>query len=171
MVKRNSLIIMDKDKILRRHLLSLLKDGNAHMTFDEAVKNYPVSMINVKFPNGTYSSWYLLEHIRITQNDILEFIANSKYIYLDWPKDYWPPENKRATEKDWKKTIESFQKDIKALEKIISNPGTDLYAKIPWGEGQTILREILLVADHNAYEVGEFAIMRQVMGTWDKNHK
>ncbi|MCL5435407.1 MAG: DinB family protein [Patescibacteria group bacterium] len=161
---------MNQDKLLREHLLGLLKGGSAHMTLEEAIENYPVSKINGIFPNGEYSSWHLLEHIRITQNDILEFITNSKYVYLDWPKDYWPARNKKATQKDWKKTIDSFKKDTKALEKIVSNPKTDLYAKIKWGEGQTILREILVVADHNAYHIGEFAIMRQVMNTWGNNH-
>lgn len=159
---------MNQDKILREHLLSLLKGGNAHMTFAEAIKNYPVAKINDIFPNGEYSSWHLLEHIRITQQDILNFIVNPDYKYLDWPKDYWPPRNKKATQKDREKTIESFQKDTKALEKFVSNPKTDLYSKIAWGQGQTILREILLVVDHNAYHIGEFAIMRQVMNNWEK---
>lgn len=162
---------MDKDKILREHLLSLLKGGNAHMTLDEAVKNYPVSMINVKFPKGTYSPWHLLEHIRITQNDILDFVRNSKYKEIEWPKEYWPPENKKATEKEWKKTISQFSADLKALQKIVLNPKTNLYAPISWGTGQTMLREIILVADHSAYHIGEFAIMRQVMGAWDISHK
>ena len=159
---------MNQDKILREHLLSLLKGGNAHMTLDDAVKNYPVSGINDIFPNGEYSSWHLLEHIRRTQNDILNFIVNPNYKELNWPKDYWPERNKKATQKDWKQTIELFEKDTKALEKIVSNPKTNLYAKIPWGEGQTILREILLVADHSAYHIGEFAIMRQAMDTWNR---
>jgi len=156
------------DKALRDHLLNLLRGGNAHMTLEEAIKNYPAAKINDIFPNGEYSSWHLLEHIRRTQNDILEFIINSKYVYLEWPKDYWPARNKKATQKEWDKTIASFRKDTKALEKIVANPKTDLYAKIPWGEEHTILREILLVADHNVYHIGEFAIMRQVMSTWDR---
>jgi hypothetical protein len=154
------------DKALRDHLIKLLKGGNAHMTLEEAVKDYPLSKINDIFPNGEYSSWHLLEHIRRTQNDILEFIVNSNYQDKEWPKDYWPGRTKKATQKDWEKTISSFQKDIQALEKIVANPKTDLFAKIKWGDGQTILREILLVADHTAYHVGEFAIMRQTMQTW-----
>jgi hypothetical protein len=156
------------DKVLREHLKNLLKGGNAHMTLEEAVKNYPVSKINDIFPNGEYSSWHLLEHIRRTQNDILNFIINPNYKELAWPKDYWPARNEKAAQKDWEKTIVSFQKDAKALGKIVSDPKIDLYVKIAWGDGQTILREILLVADHNAYHIGEFAIMRQVMNTWNK---
>lgn len=156
------------DKALRGHLLNFLKGGNAHMTLEEAVKNYPLSKINDIFPNGEYSSWHLLEHIRRTQNDILEFIINPNYVYLDWPKDYWPERTEKATPKDWEKTIVLFQKDLKALEKIVVNPKNDLFAKIKWGEGQTILREILLVADHSAYHIGEFTIMRQTMNTWKR---
>lgn len=156
------------DKVLRQHLLNLLKGGNAHMTLEDAIKNYPVSEINNIFPNGEYSSWHLLEHIRRTQNDILEFITSSSYQEKKWPSDYWPARTKKANEKDWNKTIELFKKDIKALEAIISNPKIDLYSIIPWGDEQTILREILLTADHSAYHIGEFSIMRQVMNTWDK---
>lgn len=156
------------DKVLRQHLLNLLKGGNAHMTFEDAVKNYPPSRINDIFPNGEYSSWHLLEHIRRTQSDILEFITNSNYQDKDWPKDYWSPRNKKATKKDWDKTINSFNKEIKALQKVVASPKTDFYAKIKCGEEQTILREILLVSDHNAYHIGEFAIMRQVMDTWNR---
>ncbi len=161
---------MSPDKILRNQLVKLLKEGMAHMTFEEMVVHFPMDKINKKFPNGTYSPWGLLEHLRITQWDILDFIRNSNYKEIEWPKDYWPPQDKKATEKDWRKTIESFEKDSKALQEIVQNPKTDLYGKIPQGEGQTILREILLVADHNAYHIGEFAIMRQVNDTWGKNH-
>lgn len=138
------------------------------MGLDEAVRNYPLAKINDEFPNGEYSSWQLLEHIRRTQNDILNFIINPHYQELDWPKDYWPARKEKAAQKDWDKTIALFKKDFRELVKIIDNPKTDLFAKIRWGDGQTILREILLVADHNAYHIGEFAIMRQVMNTWNK---
>ena len=90
---------------------------------------------------------------------------------MKWPDDYWPPKNKKATKKDWDETIKQFEKDNKALQKIVLNPRTDLYAKIPQGTGQTVSREVLLVVDHNAYHIGEFAIMRQVMKTWPKGHK
>jgi hypothetical protein len=165
------MITMDQDKIVRQHLLDLLKGGNAHMSLAEAAKDFPESSINAKFPNGTYSSWGLLEHIRIAQGDILDFIKNPNYKEIQWPKDYWPSQNKKATMKDWKATIAQFNSDSKELEEIAKNPKTDLYSKIAHGTGQNILREILLVADHNAYHIGEFAIMRQVMGTWGKNHK
>ncbi len=162
---------MNKDKILREQLQSLLKGGNAHMTFLEMVEDFPLDKINAVFPNGTYSPWHLLEHLRISQWDILDFIKNPKYKYMEWPKDYWPPEGKKAGKNEWEKTIESFEKDSEELRKIVKNPKTDLYKKIPWGEGQTILREILLTCDHSAYHIGEFAIMRQAMKTWGKDHR
>jgi len=158
------------DTLLREQLLHLLNGGNAHMTLEEAVADYPAESMNTVFPNGTYSSWRLLEHIRLSQWDILDFIRNPEYQEREWPKEYWPPQAAQASEADWKETLESFQRDMQALQDIAMDPQIDLHARIPWGTGQTILREILLVADHNAYHIGEFAIMRQVMGTWGSNH-
>ncbi len=161
---------MDETKILRMELLSLLRGGNAHMTFDQAIEEFPRNRINEVFPNGNYSSWALLEHIKRTQSDILEFIKENNYKEKEWPKDYWPDSSIKADEHDWKKTIEEYKKDLRDLEEIVNDEKIDLYKEIPWGEGQNILREIQLVADHSSYHIGEFAIMRQVMGTWGKGH-
>ena len=158
------------DTLLREQLLHLLNGGNAHMALEEAVADYPAESMNTVFPNGVYSSWRLLEHIRLSQWDILDFIRNPEYQEREWPKEYWPPQAAQASEADWKETLESFQRDMQALQDIVMDPQIDLHARIPWGTGQTILRELLLVADHNAYHIGEFAIMRQVMGTWGSNH-
>jgi len=154
------------DTLLREQLLHLLNGGNAHMTLDEAVAGYPVASMNTLFPNGDYTAWHLFEHIRLSQWDILDFIRNPEYQELEWPKDYWPPQAAQASEADWNETLASFQRDMQALQTIAMDPQIDLHARIPWGTGQTVLRELLLVADHNAYHIGEFAIMRQVMGTW-----
>jgi len=162
---------MDKDSILRDHLLKLLKGGNAYMPFSEAIANFPQKQMNTTFPNGTYSPWDLLEHLRITQWDILDFIQNPNYQEMTWPDNYWPPKDKKAIKKDWDTTISQFEENLLTLQKIVKDQKTNLYAKIPHGDGQTILREMMLVADHNAYHIGEFAIMRQVMGTWRKNHE
>lgn len=140
------------------------------MTFDEAVSDFPEDKINTIFTNGDYSFWHLLEHIRRTQNDILEFIQNPKYEEKEWPKDYWPEKSRKATKKDWEKTIEFFHRDREELAKIINDKKTDLFKKIPWGDGQNIVREIQTVSDHNSYHIGEFAIMRQVLKTWGKGH-
>jgi hypothetical protein len=157
------------DILLREQLLHLLNGGNAHMTLEEAVADYPTASMNTRFPNGEYSSWHLLEHIRLSQWDILDFIRNPEYQEREWPKEYWPPQTAQASEADWKETLALFQRDMQALHAIARDPQIDLHARIPWGSGQTILRELLLVADHNAYHIGEFAIMRQVMGTWGSN--
>lgn len=159
---------MTQNEIVCEQLLSFLKGGNAHMKFEDMVADFPENQMNTVFPNGDYTPWHLLEHIRRTQFDILDFIQNSDYEYRTWPDDYWPQKNEKATKKEWEKTIEDFYKDSKALQKIVSDKKTDLYARIPHGDGQTILREILLVADHSAYHIGEFAIMRQVMKTWKR---
>ncbi len=161
----------NKDKALREQLLALLQGGHAHMPFDETVKDFPRGKINTLFPNGIYSAWGLLEHIRRTQNDILEFIVSPKYKEKEWPKDYWPERTKKATQKDWENTIKQYKIDLKKLCSIIAKQKTNLYEKIPHGDGQTILREMLLVADHTSYHLGEFAIMRQVRKTWGKKHK
>ena len=155
---------------LRDELLALLTPGNAHMTFEDAVAIFPMAQINTVFPNGTYTPWHLLEHLRISQWDILDFIRNPNYHEIEWPKDYWPPQDQQATPEDWNRTIAGFQADLHALQDLVRDPATDLMAKIPHGTGQTVLREILTVADHNAYHIGEFAIMRQAMGTWGAGH-
>ncbi len=126
--------------------------------------------MNTVFPNGAYTPWRLLEHLRLAQWDILDFIRNPEYREREWPREYWPPEDAQAREADWSQTIASFEHDMQEIQELVRDPRTDLHANIPWGTGQTVLREILLVADHNAYHIGEFAIMRQVMGTWGNGH-
>ena len=155
---------------LREQLAQLLEHGNAHMSFEEAVAEYPMSHINTVFPNGSYGAWHLLEHLRLTQWDILDFIRNPHYRELAWPEDYWPSPDQQATPDDWQRTIHDFLADQQALRAIILDPQTDLWAPIPQGTGQTVAREIMVVADHNAYHIGELAIMRQVMGTWGASH-
>ena len=157
---------MESDTLLRQHLHQLLESGNAHMTFDDAVANFPPEHMNTKPPHVPYTSWHLLEHLRITQWDILEFIRNPHYVSPKWPEGYWPTEETQADETIWEQTLASFRADRHALQQIVTDPAINLYEPIPHGNGQTILREILLVADHNAYHIGEFAILRQVMGTW-----
>lgn len=162
---------MSSETALREHILSLLKGGNAHMSVEDAVKDFPMNRINETFPNGTYSAWGLLEHVRIAQWDILDFVRNPKYREMNWPDDYWPRPGRKATAAAWDKTIALIRRDSRELQGIVMDPDTDLYARIPHGSGQTVLREALLVADHTAYHTGEFAIMRQAMGTWGRGHK
>ena len=141
------------------------------MPFDEAVASFPQEHINTFPTQVSYTPWHLLEHLRITQWDILEFIRNPQHVSPSWPSGYWPAPDATADEAAWKKTIASFRADLRDLLAILDNPRTDLYSPLPHGDGQNILREFLLVADHNAYHIGEFAILRQVMGTWPAGHR
>jgi hypothetical protein len=157
---------MTDDGVLREQLIQLLRGGNAHLRFDEAVKSFPVEFINTRPPNVPYTPWHLLEHLRLAQWDILEFMRAPEHVSPKWPDGYWPPEDSVADEIEWKKTIDTFSADLKALQGIVLDGEIDLLAEIPHAPGYTFLREILLVADHNAYHIGEFSIFRQIMGTW-----
>jgi len=159
---------MTTDSVLREQLLALLRGGNAHMTFDQAVADFPPNQINSCPPNVPYTPWHLLEHMRIAQWDILEFIRTPNHVSPPWPTAYWPAPDERADPTQWDKTLRDFRADLRALEELIQHPYTDLFSDLPHAKGYNILREILLVADHNAHHLGEFAILRQIMGTWPK---
>ena len=155
------------DKALRQHLLYMLKEGGAHAMFEDAIKNFPAKLRGQKAPNFPHTAWMLLEHMRIAQRDILEFSRNSKHKSPKWPDGYWPKTDAPPTPATWTKSIADFRKDLKALEALVTNPKTDLYAPLPWGDGQTVLREALLLADHNAYHLGQFVTLRRLLGTWN----
>ena len=156
----------NSDAQLREHLIYLLKGGGAHAKFNQVVKDMPEKLRGVK-PNGLpHSAWMLLEHLRLAQEDILEFSINPKYKHREWPKDYWPESAAPPSAGAWDKSIQQFRKDLKATEDLVANPKTDLFAPIPWGDGQTILREALLVADHNAYHIGQLVDVRRLLGAW-----
>jgi hypothetical protein len=157
-----------EDKILRDLIIKFLS-GETHMGFDEAVKDFPQEFINTYPPRVSYSVWQLLEHIRFSQKDILDFIGDPNYQEPDWPLDYWQDKSVKADSILWDKTITSIKNDTHELINMVLDPMTDLYAKIPWGTGQTIIEELLKVADHNSYHIGEFASLRQVMETWPKS--
>lgn len=157
---------MSADEIIRDQLLALLRGGNAHMPFAEAVANFPLEHINTHLPHLPYSFWHLLEHIRLTQWDILDFIRNPDYQYLPWPAGYWPAPETNADEAQWNQTIADFHADLQALESLVRDPATNLTAPIPHAPDYTVFREILLVADHNAYHIGELGILRQIVGLW-----
>lgn len=156
------------DQSIREHVLSLLRGGNAHTTFDDAVAGLPANARGKKVRGLPYTVWMVLEHLRIAQLDILEFSRNPKHESPEWPKGYWPKEPAPPSDAAWNKSLKSFRADLKAMEQLVSDPETDLYAQIPWGQGQTILREALLVADHNAYHIGELVVFRRLLGTWPK---
>jgi len=152
------------DKPLRDHVLYLLADGGAHVGFDRAIGDWPVQLAGAKVANFPHTAWMLLEHLRIAQWDILEFSRNPRHVSPKWPEGYWPATEAPPSEKAWKDSISAFEKDLRAMEKLVANPRTDLYAKLPWGDGQTVLREALLVADHNAYHLGQLVMLRKCIG-------
>ena len=156
----------DKEKSLREHLLALLKGGEAHATFDDAVVDFPAKLRCQRVNGFPHTAWMLLEHMRIAQWDILEFRRNRKHVSPQWPKGYWPESEAPPNTAAWDNSIKAFRKDLKAMQNLIRNSRTDLYAPIPWSDGQTILREALLIADHNAYHLGQLVALRRLLGTW-----
>jgi DinB superfamily len=162
---------MNADQVLRQQLVNLLRVSQAHAPFEAIVADFPAARINDRAPNVSYSPWHLLEHIRLTQLDILDFIRDPNYVSRPWPAGYWPAPGTHADSAAWQRTIHDYLADRDALERIVLDPATDLCAPLPAGDKYTILREILVVADHTAYHVGEFGILRQVMGTWPPGHE
>lgn len=156
----------DKDQALREHLLYLLGEGGAHADFESAIKSVSPELRGKKPKNAAHSLWGILEHLRIAQWDILEFSRDAKHVSPKWPEGYWPETDAPPDDKAWNDSIKRFRADLEAMKKLVADPKTDLYAKIPHGDGQTILREALLIADHNAYHLGEFVLMRRVLGDW-----
>ena len=154
----------DRDAFLRKHLLELLNGGHAHATFDVAIRNLPTALRGKRPKGAEHSAWEVLEHIRIAQWDILEFSRDAAHQSPEWPSGYWPPAPAPHDAKAWDKSVRAFRRDLKAMSDLVADPATDLYAKIPHGNGQTILREALLVADHNAYHLGELVLLRRLLG-------
>jgi hypothetical protein len=157
---------MSEYDTFREQLLQLLRGGNAHYGFDDAIKAFPTEFINSRPPNVTYTPWHLVEHLRISQWDILEFVRDPDHVSPKWPDGYWPAIDVEADENQWLASVDSFKADLEEVMGIVKDPDIDLLMEIPHAPGYTYLREVLLVADHNAYHIGEFAILRQVMETW-----
>jgi hypothetical protein len=151
---------------VREQVISLLRGGHAHITFEDAVKNIAPEFRGVKPKGAEHTGWELLEHMRICQWDILEFSRDPKHVSPDWPKGYWPKTEKPPSDAAWKKSIDSINKDREAMIQLVSDPKTDLYTKIPHGTGQNILREALLIADHNAYHLGQLVLLQRLLGAW-----
>ena len=154
-------------RALRQHLLDLLRGGNAHLNFDEALAGLPPTLRGAKPSGLPYSPWRLLEHMRIAQWDILEFSRNPKHVSPEFPAGYWPETDAPPNDKAWQKSIRQFRADLKAMQDLVEDPAIDLLAPIPHGEGQTILREALLVADHNSYHLGQLVTVRRLLGAWE----
>jgi hypothetical protein len=151
---------------LREHVLYLLRDGGAHLDFDKAIKGLPVKLRGARPDGVPHSPWRLLEHMRIAQWDILEFSRNPRHVSPAFPEGYWPEGDAPPQPDSWDRSVAAFRADLKAMQDLVTDPATDLFAKIPHGDGQTILREALLVADHNAYHLGQLVVVRRALGAW-----
>lgn len=154
-------------QILRDQLVRLLCKQQAHAGFDRAVEDFPPELRGVKIPGSPHTPWQLLEHLRIAQWDILEFCRNPRHVSPPWPKGYWPPTEAPPDDTAWQRSVDSFLADRQAMVNLVKDPHTDLFARIPHGEGQTILREAMLIADHNAYHLGQFILLRRLAGAWE----
>jgi hypothetical protein len=160
---------MDRDPF-RQQLLRLLAGVDAHMPFEEAVADFPDEAMNERPPNVDYTPWHLIEHLRMTQADILDYVTNPQYVGREWPREYWPDSTATATRSTWDASVAGFLADRGAIGELVADASRDLFAVLPGTPGHTPMREVRIVADHNAYHVGEFAVLRQVMGTWPPGH-
>ena len=163
MTQQEQTLSTNADRALREHLLYVLRGGGAHVDFETVVANFPVEIINRRVEPITYTPWQLLEHMRIAQFDILEFSRNANHVSPKWPEGYWPDAEMLGDAAAWQKSVEAFRADLKAMENLLEDSATSLFAPIAHGEGQTILREALLVADHNAYHLGVLSTLKRIL--------
>ncbi len=163
---RTNKVLPNNDRALREHVLYLLGGGGAHISLDDAIAAMPAEKRG-ETPAALrpLGSGALIEHIRLAQWDILEFSRNRKHQSPSWPEGYWP-KTKEPSTAEWNASIKKIGADVRTLQALVKNPKTDLFAKIPWGDGQTILREALLVADHNAYHIAQIVDVRRLLGAW-----
>ncbi len=159
--------VTDLTAAVREQLIALLTGSNAHRSFDEAVRNFPPSLRGVKPDKLPYSIWQLVDHIRIAQWDILEFSRDATHQSPPWPAGYWTKEATPANDAAWEKALDQIQADRDAFVALLNDPERDLYAPFPHGDGQNLLREALLIADHTAYHVGEIILIRRLLGAWE----
>lgn len=148
---------------LREHVLYVLRGEGAHINFEDFVSDFRVEFCGQKIEGVPYTAWQVLEHMRIAQWDILEFSRDPKHVSPKWPEGYWPPQDKFGTSELWQETVEAFRSDLEQMENLVGDAATDLFAKIPHGTGQTILREALLIADHNAYHLGALVVLGRIL--------
>ena len=154
---------MQNDKLLRQHLVQLLRGGDAHVDFDAVVKGFPAALYGKKPEGAEHSAWQLLEHMRLAQEDILDFSRNPAYKEKKFPDDYWPATEAPPSEDAWDASVKQFQSDLKEMQALVADTKHDLLAAIPHGTGQTLLREALVVADHNSYHLGQLMFLRKML--------
>jgi uncharacterized damage-inducible protein DinB len=155
-----------EDQALRKQLVEFLRGGSAHAELTKVVDRFPEELRGKKPKGAAHSAWQLLEHIRIALHDLYDFSTNSHYLQPQWPEDYWPKEAAPPSRQAWSTALKAVKKDLADFEALIGNPETNLYAAIPWGQGQTILREALLAGQHTSYHVGQLVSLRRELGAW-----
>lgn len=155
---------MTPDESLRKHLMDNLQAGQAHVGFEQVVADWDAESRGVKPPGANHTAWQLLEHLRIAQWDILEFSESADHVSPEWPDGYWPDSEGPSDDPAWEESTRLFEKDLKAMQSLVTDPTTDLYARIPHGNGQTILREALILAAHNSYHIGQLMTLRKILG-------
>jgi uncharacterized damage-inducible protein DinB len=160
---------MNTDKALRDHLLYLLRGGGAHLDFESAIAGLPAKLRGARPAGVPHTPWRLLEHMRLAQWDILEFSRKPGHVSPKFPEGYWPQEDGPPDTAAWDRSAAQFRADLQAMQDLVADPATDLFAAIPHGEGQTVLREALLIADHNAYHLGQLVVVRRALGAWPDN--
>jgi hypothetical protein len=152
-----------EDDSVRKHVLALLRGSSAHISFDDFISGFPADLCNRHIDGLPYTPWQVLEHMRLALWDILEFSRDGNHVSPEFPKGYWPQPNEAGTTALWQETVDAFRNDLQQMQSLLDDPATDLHAKIPHGDGQTILREALVVADHNAYHLGVLAVMARIL--------
>jgi hypothetical protein len=155
------------DQTLRDHVLYLLRGGGAHPDFETVVAGLPGELRGASVDGVSHTPWRLLEHMRICQWDILEFSRNAQHVSPEFPDGYWPAGGAPPDENAWDASVDQFRRDMQAMIELVSDPASDLLARIPHGQGQTLLREALLLADHNAWHLGQLVFLRRALGVWD----
>jgi uncharacterized damage-inducible protein DinB len=156
----------DHDRALRDHLVKLLEGKQAHADFESVIQDVPAASRGIRSAGAPHSAWELLEHMRIAQHDILEFSRNAHHQSPQWPEGYWPKSPEPPDETAWERSVADLRRDLMAMQALISDPGKDLFEPIPHGEGQTLLREAMLVADHNSHHLGQLILVRRLAGAW-----
>jgi len=156
----------DPHRALRDHVVDLLKGGHAHVTLKDALADLPPKLRGAKPPGQPFTPWRLLEHIRISQGDIVEFTKSAKHVSPEWPSGYWPASDAPPDTAAWDESVAQVERDRRAMERLVRDADTDLFSRIPHGTGQTVLREALVLADHNAYHLGQLVLLRRLLGAW-----
>ena len=159
---------MAQEQVLREHILYLLRGGGAHIHFDDAIKGLAVELRGKRPKGAAHSPWEILEHMRLAQWDILEFSRDPQHASPKWPEGYWPEKPAPPNATAWSRSVRAFREGLEEMCALIESPETDLFMPIPHGTGQTILREALLLADHNAYHLGQMIAVRRLLGAWGK---